>query len=133
MHVEIKPNRKKKGYFTVVPHGPIDSDSHQGFREAVEHLLVKTTQGILIDLKSVDYISSAGFGVLFAMQNTLRKNKGELLFCNLKPQIKKLFDVMKALPSENIFSSIEETDSYLMNIVKDEIRRLRQDENKSDQ
>ena len=128
MRVEIKPNQKKKGYFTVTPHGSIDSDSHDNFRESITPLLVKTTQGILVDLKDVSYISSAGFGVLFSMQNFLRQNKGELLFCHLKPQIQKLFDVMKALPSQNIFKSIEEADEYLLSIVKDEIRRQQENE-----
>ena len=126
MRVEIKSNQKKKGYYTVIPHGPIDSDSHNNFREAVQRLLVKSTRSILIDLKNVDYISSAGFGVLFSMQNFLKKNKGELLFCHLKPQIQKLFDVMKVLPADNIFNSLEEADEYLLNIVKAEIKKQRE-------
>ena len=128
MRVEIKPHQKKKGYFTVIPHGTIDSDSHNDFREAIGPLLVKTTQGILVDLKNVSYISSAGFGVLFAVQDFLNKNKGKLLFCHLKPQIQKLFEVMKVLPSQNIFKSIEEADEYLLNIVKDEIKKQRENE-----
>ena len=123
MRVEIKPNKKKGGFFTVIPHGPVDSDSHDNFRQALEKILVKSTKGILIDLKNVDYISSAGFGVLFSIQKFLQKQKADLLFCNLKPQIQKLFDVMKVLSSQNIFNSIEEADNYLLNIVKDEIRK----------
>ena len=126
MRIEIKPNGKKKGFFTVIPHGSIDSESHNNFREAIQPLLVKATRGILVDLKDVDYISSAGFGVLFSVQHFLKENKGELIFCHLTPQIQKLFDVMKALPSENIFKSIEEADEYLLNIVKDEIRKQRE-------
>mgnify|MGYP001559664632 FL=1 len=123
MRVEIKPNKKKTGFFTVIPYGPIDSDSHDNFRQSLEKLLVKTTHGILVDLKNVDYISSAGFGVLFTIQKFLKKQAAELLFCNLKPQIQKLFDVMKVLPSQNIFNSIEEADAYLLNIVKEEIKK----------
>ena len=123
MRVDIKPNLKKKGFFTVVPCGSIDSESHNNFRESVEPLLVKSTRGILVDLKDVDYISSAGFGVLFSMQHFLKENKSELLFCHLKPHIQKLFDVMKTLPSENVFKSLEEADEYLLNIVEDEIKK----------
>ena len=126
MRVEIKPNKKKKGFFTVIPYGSIDSDSHDNFRQALVKLLVKTTKGILMDLSQVDYISSAGFGVLFTIQKFLQNQKAELLFCNLKPQIQKLFDVMKVLPSQNIFNSIEEADAYLLNIVKEEIKKQRE-------
>lgn len=128
MHVEIKPNSKKKGFFTAIPHGPIDSDSHDNFRQSLSNLLVKSTKGILIDLKNVDYISSAGFGVLFSVQKFLKKQDAELLFCNLKPQIQKLFDVMKVLPSQTIFNSTEEADAYLLDIVKEEIKKQRENE-----
>lgn len=123
MRVEIKPNKKKAGFFTVIPHGSIDSDSHDDFRQSLEKILIKSSKGILIDLNNVDYISSAGFGVLFTVQKFLMKQNAELLFCNLKPQIQKLFDVMKVLPSQNIFSSIEEADEYLLTIVKEEIKK----------
>ena len=128
MRVEIKPNKNKKGFFTVIPHGAIDSDSHDNFRQSLDKLLVKSTKGILIDLKKVDYISSAGFGVLFSIQKFLQKQKAELLFCNLKPQIQKLFDVMKVLSSQNIFNSIEEADAYLLDVVKEEIRKQREND-----
>jgi hypothetical protein len=32
---------------------------------------------------------------------------------NLQPQIKKVFDIINALPSMQIFASIEELDEYL--------------------
>jgi anti-anti-sigma factor len=128
MRVEVKPNKKKKGFYTIVPHGSIDSDSHSIFRTFVGRILDKSARSVLIDLKHVDYISSAGFGVLFSIQDFLKKQKGELLFCNLKPQIKKLFDVMKVLPPESIFSNIEEADKYLLNVVKDEIEKQKENE-----
>ena len=39
-----------------------------------------------------------------------------MLILNLKPQIKKVFEIIKALPSEKIFSTIEELDNYLAQI-----------------
>ena len=33
---------------------------------------------------------------------------------NLQPQIKKVFDIVKALPDQQIFSSLEEMDGILM-------------------
>ncbi|MGD2270109.1 MAG: hypothetical protein PVI06_06895 [Desulfobacterales bacterium] len=37
---------------------------------------------------------------------------------NLQPQIKKVFDIINALPSMQIFASIEELDEYLDAIQK---------------
>lgn len=128
MRIDIKPNKKKKGFFTVIPRGPIDADTHDLFRSGFERLLKNSTKGVLVDLQHVDYISSAGFGVFFAIQSFLKKQKAELLFCHLKPQVLKLFNVMKMLPPESIFNNLEEVDQYLLNVAKDEIKK--QQENK---
>ena len=91
MHVKISPNRELAGYFNVAPQGPIDSDTYLDFKDAITPLLVMTTKGIVLDLMNVDYISSAGLGVLFTMRKFLKEKNGDLLFCNIKPQIKRLF------------------------------------------
>ena len=117
MRVEIKPSKDKEGFFTVIPHGPIDSDHYLEFSDHITPLLVKTTRGIILDLSDVDYISSAGLGVLFTMKKFLKTNNGELLFCNLKPQIKRLFEIVNALPKETLFKDAEEADAYLYRMI----------------
>jgi anti-anti-sigma factor len=101
----------------VTPYGPIDSDTYLDFDEKVKPLLVAGTKGIVLDLAGVDYISSAGLGVLFTMKKFLKNTGGQLLFCNLKPQIKKLFEIVNALPSETLFKSAEEADTYLWKMI----------------
>lgn len=121
MHTKINPNQDKPGYFTVVPQGPIDSDTYLDFDAKIKPLLSKSTKGIILDLAQVDYISSAGLGVLFAIKKFFRENGGDLLFCNLKPQIVRLFEVVNALPKETLFKNTEEADAYLYRIMNKEI------------
>ena len=123
MHVRILPNKERPGYFTVMPHGPIDSDTYLDFDHEIKSLLVATTHGIILDLSNVDYISSAGLGILFTMKKFLKQNNGELLFTNLKPQIKRLFEVVNALPKETLFRNNEEADAYFYKIMNQEINR----------
>ena len=120
MHVNINPNGDKPGYYTVAPHGPIDSDTHTDFSDKITPLLNKETKGIILDLADVDYISSAGLGVLFTMKKHLRQNSGDLLFCNLKPAIKRLFEIVNALPAETLFKNSEEADAYLYRMMNKE-------------
>ena len=42
---------------------------------------------------------------------------------NLKPQIKKVFEIINALPELNVFRSIEELDAYLDKMQKKEMGR----------
>lgn len=123
MQVQVMSNKDKEGFFTVVPFGSIDSDTHGDFRDKLAPLLVKSTKGILVDLQNIDYISSAGLGVLFSVKKYLTENKASFLFCNLKPQIKKLFDVVKVLPKDSIFTSVDEADKYFYSIMNQEIRK----------
>jgi anti-sigma B factor antagonist len=111
------------GAVTVTPFGPIDSDTYLDFDDKTKHLLVSSTKAIVLDLANCDYISSAGLGVLFTMKKFLKQNGGELLFCNLKPQIKRLFEIVNALPKETLFKDNEEADAYLYKMMNEEIER----------
>ena len=126
MNVDIRPDPLKAGFYIVAPKSPIDSDTYAEFQTKLAPLLQKTARGIIIDLRDVDYISSAGLGVLFTAKKFLVGNGGELLFCNLKPQIKRLFEIVKALPKESLFESVEEADRYFYKIMNEEIERQKQ-------
>jgi len=47
----------------------------------------------ILDLSELDYISSAGLGVLFATHKRLTDAGGALKLVNLKPYIRELFDI----------------------------------------
>ncbi len=107
----------------MVPHGSIDTETHDNFRSVIGPLLNNTTKAITIDLNDVDYISSAGLGVFFSMQEKMKKMKAQLLFCHLKPPIKKLFDIVRTLPKEHQFQSLEEADKFLHSVVDAEEKK----------
>lgn len=117
MHVKVDASKDKPGFFILTPFGPIDSDTYLDFNDQVTPLLQSSTKGIVLDLSNVDYISSAGLGVLFTMKKFLKQYQGELLFTNLKPQIKKLFEIVNALPKETLFKNNEEADAYLYKMI----------------
>ncbi len=123
MHTKITPNKDKEGYYTFVPFGPIDSDTYLDFNEKAAPYLVAKTKGIILDLANVDYISSAGLGVIFTIRKFLKENGGELLFCNIKPQIRRLFEIVNALPKESLFKDAEEADAYLYRMMNKEIEK----------
>ena len=123
MRVKITNDPSKDGFFTVAPQGSIDSGTYLEFQNAVTPLLVKSTKGICMDLANVDYISSAGLGVFFNANKALAKNNGSLIFSNLKPQIKHLFAIVKALPPEILFESAAEADAYFYKMMNKDIDR----------
>ena len=54
--------------------------------------------------------------VVFKAKKDLAAINGELLMVRLPPQITKVFEIINAIPSMSIFSSIEELDAYLANM-----------------
>ena len=73
----------------------------------------KLPRFLVFDLDELDYLSSAGIRVILKTRGALKKNNGKITFMNLQPQIKKVFDIINALPSMQIFANIEELDEYL--------------------
>ena len=64
-------------------------------------------------MQDLDYMSSAGVRVILKTREALKKKDGRLVFMNLQPQIKKVFEIINALPSVQVFKSIRELDEYL--------------------
>jgi anti-anti-sigma factor len=76
-------------------------------------ILASSINSLVLDLAAVDYISSAGVRSIFKARKALSAHGGRVLVVNPQPQIQKVFDVVKAVPLSDIFSSVAEADEYL--------------------
>jgi anti-anti-sigma factor len=68
---------------------------------------------LVLDMKHLDYISSAGLRVVFKAAKTLRASGGSVALANRQPQIVKVFEIVKALPDLQVFTNDDELDDYL--------------------
>lgn len=116
----LKVNVEKTGdrTFTVRPEGSIDANTYTILGTQVDALLADSPRMIIFDLKNVSYVSSAGVGVVLSAEKTLKASGGRVLMVQLQPQIRKVFEIVRALPSEQIFSSVAEMDEYLKEIQR---------------
>lgn len=121
--MRIDVMKEKPGFVRFTPHGPIDSDTCLEFQEKIKPLSAPPVKNVLFDLNDVGYLSSAGLGVFFQLKKELLARGGDVFFCNLKPAIQKLFDIVKALPKETVFESYEEADRYFYRIIAEELER----------
>lgn len=124
--LEVTIEKKQEGIYLVRPNGRIDSETHTLLEEKIKPLLVPSTKAAILDMAKVFYISSAGLATIFNAKKIIESNKGALVLTNLQPQIKKVFEVIKALPPQNIFKNIEEADNYLSAIQRKEIEKQKQ-------
>ncbi len=112
MSLKVTSREKSLGVFIVSPEGSLDTNTYHILEEKVD-LLLDTSPGMIIfDLEKLDYISSMGVRVIAKAKKSLKKSGGKIVLLNLQPQIRKVFEIIKALPSEQIFESVEEMDKY---------------------
>ena len=113
MPLKVKSTERGSGVFTVSPIGSIDAHTHSALEEKVDEILAQKPDVIIFDMEFADYISSSGIRVLLKTKKALKETDGRMVFIHLQPQIQKVFDILKAIPSLKVFASIEELDNYL--------------------
>ena len=113
MSLTVTVEQKALNAYVVSPVGSLNSNTYPVFEEKLNTILNDTPKVLVLDLAGLDYMSSAGIRIILKARDVLRKNNGKITFMNLQPQIKKVFDIINALPSMQIFASIEELDEYL--------------------
>ena len=119
MPLEVTAKEREPGITVIYPVGSIDSDSHAVLQKTVDSILAAEPLRVLIfDMGGVHFISSMGLRVILRTRKALRASGGKLLMTNLRPQIKMVFDLVKALPKERIFASIAELDDYLAHMQR---------------
>lgn len=93
--------------------GKLDTHTFAQFDAELEPVLDGPIDTLVLDLGNLAYISSAGIRSVFKARKTLAERGGRVLIANPQPQIKKVFDIVKAVPLSEIFSSVAEADAYL--------------------
>ena len=118
MPLKVKSTTRGAGVFVISPIGSIDGHTHSVLEEKADEILAQQPDVIIFDMEFADYISSTGIRVLLKTKKALKATDGRMVFMNLQPQIQKVFDILKAIPSLKVFASIDELDTYLDNMQK---------------
>jgi len=121
MSLKVMVLKKEEGVFVISPIGSVDSDTYLVLEKETEAVLAKHPKVVIFDMRGVNYISSSGLGVVFKTKKALKQDQGKLYLVNLTPPVKKVFDVVNALPEQDVFASVEELDNYLDKIQNEEI------------
>ncbi len=117
MPLHMDARQDKPGTASVSLAGSLDSETAPLLDKTLVDLSA-TADAIALDLKGLTFISSAGLRVLFAAQKRQRAKGGQLAVSRMSPGVRKVFQIVNALPSMNVFASVEEMDAYLANVQK---------------
>ena len=107
-----------KEIVTIRPAGSLDSNTYTSLQDHIAAATKSKPRALVLDLRDLSYISSAGVRVVIATQKAMKAAGGEFAMTNLQPQIRKVFEIIMALPSLNVFESVADLDRYLTGIQK---------------
>ena len=114
MSLEIELYPPVNGNQYVLLSGRLDSASDKQLDDALEPLLhaAKPAMVLVMDLAHLDYISSAGIRSILQARKLLAPT-GKVLVVHPQAQIRKVLDMVQALPLGDIFNSTAEADAYI--------------------
>lgn len=88
--------------------GALDSSTFQDLQEQLQKLLDEGKCSIIVEFSELDYISSAGLGVLMGMLQEARECDGDLKLANMSVKVRNLFDMLGFSRLIRIYDSVEE-------------------------
>lgn len=118
MSLTIRVEIKKASAYVVYPEGSLDTNTFPLFDSKIEEILLEDPQVVVLDLEKLEYLSSAGIRSILKLRKALKAKGGKTTFINLQPQIRKVFEIINALPTMQIFTNVKEMDAYLDKIQK---------------
>lgn len=116
MALKIKAIQTDTRTAQITVTGRLDSETVTAFDQEIQKFMASGARIFILDMASLEMITSAGVGVIMKTQTTLAKRAGELMMLNMQPQIKKVFEIVRLLPSLTVFESAGELDNYLIKI-----------------
>jgi len=106
--------RSLKGKHIIISlRGEIDLDSASNVYKQIWTELDNGEQGLLLDLKELDFIDSSGLQILLRLKETLKKIGKEILIVNPSNQITNLFQLTGFDKLFRIFTDTDEALSQL--------------------
>jgi len=103
----------ESGPFVVKLDGSLDTATAPELERLLGPVLAGESRDLVFDLERLKFVSSAGLRVFAVARRRLKERGGQTAFVHLQPQIREVFEIIKALPGVAIFKDIQELDDYL--------------------
>ena len=99
---------------TLVLSGRLDTNTAPQLDATLNRILAGT-QGtrLVFDLGQLEYLSSAGIRCFVRARKTIEPRGGQVAIVNPQAPVRKVLEIVKAIPEGGIFGSVEELDAYL--------------------
>jgi anti-sigma B factor antagonist len=88
--------------------GFIDTNTAPEFEQTFQKVLGEKRFNIIIDLKEINYISSAGWGIFISELKRIRGQKGNLFLVSMSPEVTEAFELLEFDTILKAFPDVEQ-------------------------
>jgi anti-anti-sigma factor len=114
MALEIEITSQKPDGRRVALRGRLDTTTAPQLEAKLTSLLDSPeVRSIVFQLDGLDYVSSAGIRCFIRARKAMAERRGNVAVVNPQPAVKRVFEIVKALPTDEVFASEAEFDAYL--------------------
>jgi anti-anti-sigma factor len=99
---------------TITLSGRLDSMTAPSLDQALDQVLANPAlERVVFDLGELEYLSSAGIRCFIRARKAIEPRGGKVAVVNAQPAVRKVLDIVKAIPPGGLFASVAELDAYL--------------------
>jgi anti-sigma B factor antagonist len=99
---------------TLALAGRLDTNTAPALDATLDRVLADSSlPGLVFDLSELEYMSSAGIRCLVRARRAIEPRGGKVAVVKPQAPVRKVLDIVKALPSEAVFEDEAELDAYL--------------------
>lgn len=91
----------------VEPVGYLNAHTAKHFEDVLQKLVDENRILIVINCHKLDYIASAGLGVIMGFIDMVRENSGDIRLCAMNSTVKSIFEVLGFTELYSIFDNEE--------------------------
>ena len=113
MGLSVTTEQVQSHTIKLVLSGRLDTETAHQLDAEAERVICEDGMVVVLDLSDLEYISSAGLRSVFKIKKWAKATSGDFVILNPTPQVKKVFEIVKAVPIKSIFNTTEELDEYL--------------------
>ncbi len=75
--------------------GRVDIGVANEIEEELNQLIDEGCKFLVVNMKEVEYMSTSGFRIIIATLRQMTSMKGTLRICEIKPVVKRIFDILE--------------------------------------
>ena len=105
--VETKDYSGNKNITILSVKGFLDTTTAPELEKHLKHALLDKKFNLIVELKDVDYISSAGWGIFISELKRIRVAKGDLVLSGMRPEVEEIFKLLEFDSIMSAFANLE--------------------------